>query len=352
MNHAPQMPPLLNESASAELVSTLLDRALSERAVGLHERCRVVGPLQQRETAVLFRAEHPWFGRPVLVRICKGLEDHPVIEARRRFDVLERTGAAMGGDTRFNVPKTYPLLVDNGCEIMEWIDGRNLNHILFHPATHPLRIVAGIGLAGQWLRQFHHAHGTDSTLIDIAGLSKTIQNVVGAAPNGFSTKPAVRSALAFLDENAASVVEQPVARSRHHGDFKPENVIVTDDRVVGIDFETASEAECLRDIVNFLFMVDIALSNPKAWRLAPARQKIRLAFLAGYAGGDTLDPLPIHELVPFQAFKWLRVHRALREWAFDAARRPSGLRGRYLDASYRRLVTAVLAETPQDWQLA
>ncbi len=337
----------MDENASPERISRLL-----HRAIGRHEACRVIGPLQNRETAVLFRAEHPWFGQPVMVRVCKGLEDHPAIEAHRRLDLLERIRAAMGTDSRFNVPKPYPLLADNGCEILEWIDGKNLSQILLDPTTRARRAIACVCLAGQWLRRFHQVHRIQPTSIDADRLIKTGPRQASAPlPPVFRPRRRYSAHWDSWTITRHLVIERPVAFSRHHGDFTPENVILTDDRVVGIDFERASDAECLRDIANFLFKLDVVLRQPRGWRLMPFRRMIRRAVLEGYAGGNEFDRrLPCDDLVPFLPFKWLRVHRVLREWALDAARWPSGLRRRYLDGYYRRLGATVLAETAQDWR--
>lgn len=298
--------PVLDRSATVEQVRRLmLKQAAADQPI---RSCRVA-LVGQRLNSVLFRAECDVPQRLFLIKVRAEFDTDPVTAAHEEYAALAAISNAMGENSRFTVPRPSPALLQNGCVVMNWVEGVSLLQQMTDWRTPPWRVLGSVRRVGEWLNRFHHARTFEIGHIDTARLSGMVDTAFIQARLPPAWLPIVECARRFLDQHAERVGRVPVQGGWRHGDFKPENVMLSGDRVFGIDIERIGQIECLRDVVNFLFHLDLQLLSPRSLHLLPFRRHIYRSFLKGYAGDKV-------ELGPDNlAGRWLYLQRLLRFWA-------------------------------------
>ncbi len=311
-------PLTLDECATADDLRALL--LASDFARGRDPNAiKVIGPMQRRWYSVVFRAEGESSSDALFLKIFIRTNGDVIALARAKYAAFDRVGAAMGRAGRYSVPVAYPFLVENGCLATEWVTGRNLREELNGWFIPRKRVISLLEEAGRWLRRFHHCGGEIVGRIDVDQRLSQLDAVIGETGCDLPSGSIEARAMLFLRATAAKVARVPVRRSWLHGDFKADNLVATDDRIYGIDFDVGDDGafEGLHDVVNFLFNFDLNLIYPGRWRYFSMRSDLEEAFLRGYAEsiGDGESAAPMETIVPPLPFAWLKLHRALRGWA-------------------------------------
>jgi len=187
-----------------------------------------------------------------------------------------------------------------------------------------------LGDAGRWLRQFHRAGGVGYGHIAIDERLAQLREEFAESGLDLPDGSVVARAMAFLEETAGEVALIRLRRSWLHGDFKAENLVLSHGRVHGVDIDVANDVECLHDIVNFLFHIDVNHFRPQRWQYWFVHRVLRKAFLDGYADGTAQgDARAIDQILPPLALDWLMLHRILRGWAEGGSTGRGALRSRW-----------------------
>jgi aminoglycoside phosphotransferase (APT) family kinase protein len=324
---------VLDRNATAEQVCELLKRA----AVGRPIPSCSVRLVSRRRNSVLFRAEYSGAApRPLLVKISAQFSDDTVAEARNQYAALAAISKAMGEDSRFTVPRPSPILLQSGCVVMDWVEGTSLFEQLTNWRTSPSRVLGSLRRAGEWLNRFHHSQTLEIGRIDTAKFLALVDAAFVRAKPSPVCLSAIGRARHFLDQHAERVGRVPIRRGWNHGDFKPENVMLSGDHVFGIDFEHIAQGICLSDVVNFLFHVDFRLLVPGSLHLLPFRRRAWRCFLEGYAGDTTASDLDN------LAMRWFYLQRLLQAWAHDEAASRGTARLWYMRRVFRHLANNVV----------
>jgi hypothetical protein len=118
----------------------------------------------------------------------------------------------------------------------------------------------------------------------------------------------------------------PVPVGPLHGDFKPANVIISRSSAVAIDISADFSGDVVNDIVQFLFHLDLALFEPRGFRLLPWGRTLEAAFLKGYD--------PDGNVISYLVVAWCRLQRALRHHRIEMENENNRARGMLRKASY------------------
>ena len=182
--------------------------------------------------------------------------------------------------------------------VMERVRGVGLGEIIARAgraATVSPRLREALGaaeLAGAWLAAFH-AFPAEAPLEPWdapARIAAAEANVKALVSLGLSGGLADRLLmLADADADAAVDGGQPVTI---HGDFKPDNLMLAGEELIGVDMEGYHRGSSLVDLGQFLAALYLARSGcvwgngrPETWR------RLGAAFLRSYrAGGGTIPP--------------------------------------------------------------
>jgi len=238
------------------------------------------------------------------VKIC--IDDatgSPVPEmAVAEFGALARVHEAMGAG-RFSVPEPM-VLREQAAEIaIEWIDGLTLRQEL---ARRPFSVANAerlCSLAGQWLNAFHGARVLPPGALDLDDKLAQVHAMAEARP---VPDRLFRSAVEFLCEAAALAGRPRLPRSWIHGDFKPDNLMVSGDRVVGVDVHASFENVVVYDLASFLNQLSLFLCSPRFVLLRISWDRLRTVLCREYG----LDADPAVRL----ALQWVMLFQLLDMW--------------------------------------
>ena len=149
----------------------------------------------------------------------------------------------------------------------------------------------------------------------------------GVGGKGLAGDAAIVAALGALERTAPRVAETDLPRSWVHGDYQPSNVLLSTERVDGIDMKVQREDVYLVDVVNLVNDLDNLFGLPKARHLRPHGAGIAETFLRGYSPERLVtDRTPALWLQTFTAIRfWARFHKLgktpFHDWFFSRSRR-------------------------------
>jgi len=190
---------------------------------------------------------------------------------------------ALANSERYGVPRCISALPDRSILILEWIDGTSLADCLVSHATTLDTKLMMIGHAAEWLYEFHKLTRTGSELPDIdKRLGKLERSVEKVSKNHYIPKM-IREAHRFLLDTARIAEKTKCTVSLTHGDFKPQNVIICEDKTFGIDPYSSHTGLALIDVAHFLwrnYYIWIHGSWAKNWDLVASLQTGRSLPLA------------------------------------------------------------------------
>ena len=324
-----------SETITAEQIHAWLSARL---ALPAGANCVVRGPLHERDNSRVFFAECAGLPSPAAIKWCalpRTLQPDGD-SASRQFEALHRAADAMQSDPRYAVPRPYLLDSERALIAIEWIDGKTVTALISGwrsaaGATH--RLMAD---AGNWLRHFHRAHPLDDGFLDV-------EEKLGYLST-YDTSELVRDGvfaqgIAELKRTAAAAASISLRRSWVHGDFKTDNLIVSGQRIVGIDVQIRHENTVVYDLAPFINDLELAMYHPAGWRLAPSRARLITAFVDAYSEGA-----PGRVWLPLT---WIRLYMMLSSWNSAHSRGSAGLRAAILGHCFRSVTARLNAQLEQ-----
>lgn len=283
----------------------------------------------------LFRAVCTELPYPLFVKRCVQVSSGSVDgkSARTQFLGLQEAWRRSGRDAPYGVPEPLLLLADEGLVVTEWVDAPSLTQRLRTWNAGSRELCRGVAQAAQWLRWFHADSKSALITIDTGDLVKRL----GEGDAGILRDAIFKKGCRILEVTSARIGEVPTARSRLHGDYKADNVLVDSVRAVAIDLQPDYCNSVLFDVASFLNHMALLAWHPKAWRVALRHRQLVDCFMRNYfeAGVDV-------EIRG--ALLWVRLFNVLGAWLDSIPETPSALRRTYAHFCYRRLVSALTRE--------
>jgi len=234
-------PDLLTDSETLSVLRAHLDLARRNHAALESAEIDDVLRLVPGRRAVLAGR---WHNRAVVIRLAEPQEQERLA---REWQELTRIWPIMQ-DGPYRVPEPLFYLPDAGLMVVERVDGPPLLEHLWH--TLPARRVAHLRPAAEWLR--HYTETTEYwSAGNVAGWLARAER--GAAHQAFARLRipeveilrhlrAIAGALAGCDWRVAIC----------HGDFHPNNLILSKNRLTGIDTGGSARLPVCKDIARFL----------------------------------------------------------------------------------------------------
>jgi aminoglycoside phosphotransferase (APT) family kinase protein len=310
-------PPLTDESTTKALAfmqAADIQRLLAQ-AMKSSQSCRggfaLQGPLKISASAQVFRADGGRIRRPMMVKqfVRDQLGGSAADAARRYFLSLNRI-SALARDAGMSASEPLLLLEHHGIVVASWIEGPALSEWLLQASFHERRTM--LGRAGAWLARLHRASGFEYRVPDIAEAIARLETRFSQSAERKSRL--VLDALAVLQSSANDLRTRPVPWSLSHGDFKPSNLIIEGDRLVGIDVDLVIEAPNVNDAAHFLNHLQSRFYRPKGWLRWFEIEQLTECFAQEYAraAGGEMD---------VTLLAWRRLYNAVylvlshREWS-------------------------------------
>ncbi|EAR21135.1 phosphotransferase family protein [Nitrococcus mobilis] len=328
-----------NVPTAAELTKALRLEPRSPELAGLSS-CTVAGPLRCQENSWLFKAALGARGPSLALKVCLDPVQHRPcpVTAAQELETLSRMCGYFAGNSRLGVPRPYPLLVDRGILVTEWIEGVQLSEMLTSPvnSSHRMKRPELVALAGSWLRFFHDFAPAEPGRLVTDAILISLHEALATASPAVRQDPLVQEAVNLLEVTANLIGRRSYPRALLHGDFKSDNLIVCGERLLGFDIALQHENVVLRDLAPFLNHLELIASPLRGLRLALEVRSLSAAFLRGYFERE--------KMLPVEAVAWLRLNSVLVVWMERNLRPRPRLKGWYSDWCFRRLTRFLCQE--------
>ena len=215
---------------------------------------------------------------------------------------LTRVAGHTSDDALFGSIAPLDVFHDLGTVISEWVSGPTLSQCL-HGSSRAEACRASHH-AGLWLSRLHHAMGPGDGHLDTDELLDKTGAELAQHP-WIAKHPLVEAAVGLLCRTAATAGAQPVPWTSVHGDYKPDNLIVTEGKLYGLDFDVVHRGPVTLDAAQFLNHLALYFYSPGLLTQLINRHRIAQAFLDGYEQTGGL-------ILPRPALVWTRLHHAIR----------------------------------------
>ena len=297
-------------------------RPLVERVDGI-SALSVSGPVASRPWSRVFRGQGSAYPTPVAIKLCLDpVTGQPSAEAARAyFHALRSVHHNMSGHPLFASTEPSALFEDLGVVVAEWVHGPTLSRVITAAPAMDARLAAR--KAGAWLARLHRSAEPSLQPLDTREMLAQLDRAIAAQQRSHSEQShlggTLGRALDALHQTASGVSETPIVWTRVHGDFKPDNMLVSEGKLTGIDIDLRYPGPGLLDAAQFLNHLALLFRTPRGIRRLPFADRISASFCRGYEqdGGLALG---------YPQLAWVRLHNAVRLLLKhrDWSRRPVG----------------------------
>lgn len=319
--------------APEELIHDLPRRLAT--VLGVQSPCAVRGPVLRQHNSRIYYAEcegHPF---PLMIKQC--LEPNTLVcdprSALTQFNALRQAQAITGHERRYGVPAPVALFEDEGILVTEWVPGIGMTRLLTQWSASRRRRRELVEEAAEWLLRFHRA----SAVRPLALAARELLPRLSADPSPVLADEACQRAIAALEQSCDCVNATRVDGGYQHGDFKSDNLLVSEDRIVAIDVHLEHENAVLFDVATFLNHLELLCLHPKAMRLLYARADLVHAFVARYFGGVLCREFE-------RPLAWVRLFVLLGAWIDLPTENRRELSYRYMNFCYRHVARRLMYE--------
>ncbi len=186
---------------------------------------------------------------------------------------------------------------------MEYIEGNDFYSLLLSRRSKSNKIDLALK-AGQWLACYHNELSAGKNTITLQDKLDDLNDYIIGEGNCFYNNKLLRSCMDWLEKYRVDAECQTVDWGGYHGDFKPENILLSEKGIYGIDFILAAESYQLMDLAQFANHLLFLGISKTGYRVLGIRHKLIDAFIQSYA--EKRGNVPVRTLV------WLRVEHLLR----------------------------------------
>ncbi len=267
----------------------------------------VKGPIFEGELSTVYYAETASCPYPLAVKFCishsTGLPNP--IDAAEQFQALSHIAPLMPISEPYAVPRPFKLDAPNGLVAIEWIDGRTITRCLKDFRVSINQTLLLLERAGVWLRHFHSIGNESPATLDAEQQHR--QFVANLTQSELFSDRVFAHACREVERGVNGIAKQAFARALLHGDFKTDNLMLSDGRLIGLDIQFRHKNLVLWDIAPFLNRLGLFCYSPHGLRLLRHRAEIEQRFLTGYFARQLSPP-------EAAAIAWMRLLILLQQW--------------------------------------
>jgi hypothetical protein len=285
----------------------------------------VRGPIDSRDYSRIFHVESSSLPSQGALKLClkPNRPDPDPQDARHQFEILEQVYRASSSLSLRLAPKPYLLMEQEAAILIEWIPGEGLSRRLFswRRSANTTELIAKAAI---WLRKFHDVHPLPDGTLDVDTKLSRLSRLENDA---FQDNELFQRCHAMLSERADRAASPRLLRSWLHGDFKAENLLISNNEIMGIDIQARSSNVTVYDIAQFFNNIELTARQPFYWRLAAIKESLYTHFMAHYLGNKRVSlDLPL---------LWVRLYMLLSGWAGLRKGSDWSFRGHYLQSCYQ-----------------
>lgn len=272
-------PPLHADGERALRLQRVLERSLSEaRGVPVTLDLK---PVVSHPWSEVFYADGGAYPTPVGVKVCLDPEtgEPSPAAAAKTFEALTRAASLSKSSDTALVGKPFELFERLGVVVTEWMAGGLFSsHVNHASRSEALKVARD---AGCWLGRMHLAGGFSRHPLDSAKALRLLDDELAKNPSALK-RPAIARAVALLRATAPRIERSDSVWAPAHGDYKPDNLIVTKAGLYGIDVALNHEGPVIADAAHFLNHLALQFYTPGGLKHLPRARRIEAAFIEGY----------------------------------------------------------------------
>lgn len=241
-------------------------------------------------------------------------------DAVKQFHALKITLEILENTSQFSAPRPYTIRTEPDAAIaMDWIEGPTLEDQTQSLETGPNNLSANLALAGQALSCIHQHSQKTTGALD----TRDFLNDIILAREGLDKMPShVFDSINWLEKTSQRVANTDLACVDLHGDYKPANLILADNKVVVIDGLFSGHGPAIHDMAQFLNHMSLDLYHPLRLHQFPIKTRRERIFLDQFANIEKMDTtLPL---------SWLRVQKLVL-LQIERTRQPISIGTKYLE---------------------
>jgi hypothetical protein len=227
------------------------------------------------ENSTVFKAVVPSSGRLFAVKQVASVD-----QAELEYQSLRRLFCVLPKQAR--VAEPICLIPEHAVVVSEWIEGRSVKAWLQDSEASFDGVCKVLAAAGRWLRQFHFVQSLGEAELELQKKLAQLDDLCEA----HAATPWRHALLKWMRQRLVATSRQFAGEffrvSDLHGDFKPENLLVEGERLVGIDIGHIYRSCVWNDVAYFLVQLDWAIFSNFNLRFIVARRKLRRCFLVAY----------------------------------------------------------------------
>jgi thiamine kinase-like enzyme len=190
--------------------------------------------------------------------------------------------------------------------------------------------------AATWLREFHAARSLPPRKLDTDEKLETIDRIGKRCGHNHMLFQQAQAALHRHERQARSIA---LSASWVHGDFKPDNLILSKEAIFGIDIHARSEGNVLYDIAQFLNGFDLNVSSWRTPQLRFHTHDLFDHFVKCYLDDSNMT---IEQVAA--PLYWVRLYMLLYGWRDIGMTMRGSLRGCFLRRQYRQATARALLD--------
>lgn len=281
-------------------IAQVVDAGYACARCGASHSWRPAARAMERQYSQIQRFQCEDCGEQIVVKVVGGrfAPETARANARKEYESLCKLQSVFPQDDQYGtlVPLAHLVSGGRGVVITRFAAGVDfMRHIR---TLDTAGVLSACRSAGIWLKKLHE--GDVQVQQKYVGATEKIaflKDRYGAALIG---DPTTDLAFAQLVDQAARIDSAPVYAVRHHGDFKPDNLLCDGTRFIGLDIHWRSLGSVAYDLAPFLnhFWIDgRGLNGPTTGQLYDTAES---AFLSAYG-----NPGDMHIL------RWVQLYFAL-----------------------------------------
>jgi len=244
---------------SASYVSDVILPEFHERKL-VPKDYLVQGPLYKRSQSQIFKAvfkDHPF---PVAVKVFESGKGNACI-AEKQFSILEKYHSKVDREQGFSIPHPVGYIPGQRTILMEWMQMPTMGASMSKFGLSNPFYKGRLGRAAQWLHWFHNLSEIEHKRFDsthyivnldkrIAGLPIQVRDIVN--------DDLFQRCYRLIQTSTSRFEKISIDHAVVHGDFKPDNLFYSLQRVVGFDFSDPGMRPITEDICRFLLNIEIS----------------------------------------------------------------------------------------------
>ncbi len=226
-----------------------------------------------------------------------------LIELKTEYQILNDLWKYFARFPHLGVVKPVACMPEDLSLLIEEFPGQKLDAILAHVGLFQSRrqidrIANLCGLVGEWLRHFQaFTAPPEVSWFDVSEIFAYCDDrlrIIVDSPNGHLGRELSRTIMTHLKRLAIDIDKPELELTGRQNDFRPDNMLMTDNRIVVLDFTGFTYGPRLYDFMKFWMRLDYLSFGP--FSVARAVELTKRSFAEGY--GHRVDlASPMAELL-------------------------------------------------------